>query len=140
MHPKMLFLRYAFACTEDLLQRGKITEPSFNELKMIVDNPTLIPGDSVLQECFPTACANIRSLGERNGREVWSMENVADFWRNHHGNHRTPVEILMIDMVRADGFVRVADAKPRFFHNRYGLDVREGDSVRTHVSLIIEKI
>jgi hypothetical protein len=140
MDPKILFLRYAFACVTDLFREEKIDQDDFDTLGSLVDREKAIPDVSLLKRCFPIACINLYSLAKSKGRRPWTGQNVESFWRRHHGQHRTPVEIHEVELSRADGFVKVKSESTKFFYNRYNLDLKPGDRVYTHVSLIVEKI
>ena len=140
MDPKILFLRYAFACVTDLLREKKISQDDFDTLGSLVDRENAIPDISLLKRCFPIACTNLYSLAKIEGRKPWEKRNVENFWREHHFQHRTPVSIREVELSRADSFVKVKAESTEFLYNRYHLDLKPGDRVYTHVSLVVEKI
>ena len=140
MDPKMLFLRYAFACAYDLFQKGKISEDDFQALGSLADRENPVPDVELLKRCFPVACINLYSLAKENDRRPWERQNVEAFWHEHHLKHRTPVRIRRVEMARADNFVKVEGTGTEFFFNRYNLVLQPGDRVYTHVSLIVEMI
>jgi hypothetical protein len=140
MDPKILFLRYAFACVTDLLRERKISQDDFDALGSLVDRENAIPDISLLKRCFPIACTNLYSLAQSKGRNPWEKESIESFWREHHSQHRTPVEIHEVELSRADSFVKVKAKSTKFLYNRYNLGLKPGDRVYTHVSLVVEKI
>jgi len=140
VNPKILFLRYAFACVTDLLREGKISQDDFDTLGSLVDRENAIPDINLLKRCFPIACINLYSLAKDDGRKPWGKRNVENFWHHHHGQHRTPVEIHEVELSRADSFVKVTAESTKFLYNRYHLDLKPGNRIYTHVSLVVEKI
>ena len=140
MNPKMLFLRYAFACAYDLFREGKISEDDFQVLGSLADRENAIPDTELLKRCFPVACINLYSLAKEEKRKPWGKQNVEAFWHEHHLEHRTPVRIRVVEIARADNFVKVKGAGTEFFFNRYNLTLQPGDQIYTHVSLVVEVV
>jgi hypothetical protein len=136
MTGEKLFLLYAYPCVSSRLATGKITKAHADELKGLVESGGQ-PTRRRLKYCFPNAFRAIRELAETKQREVWSLENVADYWRNNHpGQGDCAVEIITINKIINDGLMGIECCKKHF--NIYSLPITVDCKVYVHKSCIIE--
>ena len=136
MTGEKLFLRYAFPCVEVRESMGVISPHHNKELTDWIKN-AVQPARSRLKFCFPNAFRALRALASNTGREIWSIENIQDYW---HNNHRRPGEcgVHLITVGSVDGGIVISNRQ--FFVNIYNLSLRAGDRIYTHKKYVIEKV
>ncbi len=138
MTGERLFLRYAFPCVDARLAKGLISEEHTKELSAWVKGSGR-PTRRRLKYCFPNAFKALRELGQRSGREPWSLENVEDYWHNNHKRSGDcAVRLLEVEKVEFGGRLILVGEKR--FLNGYGLELAPGDKVYVHRQAVIEKL
>ena len=103
MTGEQLFLRYAFVCLDARLIKGLISEEHAEDLSAWVKEGGQ-PTRRRLKYCFPKAFQALRALGLEKGRQPWSLENVASYWRENHGRSGDcAVRLLQVKEVEYGG-------------------------------------
>jgi hypothetical protein len=138
---ELLFFRYAYPCAWGRFIRKKIDREHYDRLVAHADAGTA-PNRQTLRYCFPHAFRRLREFANNSGRERWSKETVATFWRQNHG-HRGDCRVLSCAVVEPSGkeaFI-VIDEEENTFHaiNHFRLDLQPLDTVFVHLRTIIEK-
>ena len=138
MTGEKLFLRYAFPCVETREEMGVISSEHRKELNKWIEDDAQ-PSRRRLKYCFPNAFRALRELAESCEREVWSVENVKDYWRNHHKRTvECGVNKTVIDELEHEG--RIAVTALGKFLNVYKLLLEKKQLIYTHKRCVVETI
>lgn len=148
------FFRYAFPCTEVLLQKGKITKERFDSLKKAAESGK-IPAKEILEDTYKTAFENLKKIANEMKRDYWDIEVIRkyfdegghnDFINSGGGEFGHAPESLK-DMCRIKegtaeeiigDIVRVkCGSRERMCRNIYKLRLRKGDNVVIHYGYIV---
>ena len=144
----MLFLLYAFPCTDIRFNIGKITSEQKDELTRLVSEK-IVPSRELLIACFPDAFHKIERFAKARDCDPWDHELVSFYWRYHHvGDENTPVShrevVNIIENPRGGKQIIVAKEilgnKDLFAVNEYDLLLEQGDHITVHAFFAVEKI
>lgn len=145
--PEQLFLRYAYVCTHDRLNRGLIKEEHCATLReLVLGNGD--PDQALLAECFADATRSLLAFAQQQGKPPWTLETITLFWRYNHG-HEGDCRVLHGMVLVASSSKKVVvrvysdDAKKSsdyFALNDYGHSLLAGDRVTLHRRVIIERV
>lgn len=134
----LIFLRYAYPCAEAQLAKDLIDTREYALLqrwiKMSID-----PMIEILEKAFPEAFAKLLQLAKKRGRDVWSLDNVLDFWRNHHNYKNGNCNVKLCKVIKIDGITVALDDNSMAL-NIYDVNVIVGRSVFAHRGIVVEVI
>lgn len=88
MTPEEYFFRYAFPCTEDLLNRKWIKQETFDRFTRIAhglvlgENPA--PARQELEATYKNAVRRMKSIAEKEKKDYWSMDIVKKYFFEGH--------------------------------------------------------
>jgi len=134
----LMFLRYAFPCAEAQLAKGVIDTRDYALLQRWI-NQDMPPMIELLEQAFPEAVFKLKELSTKIDREPWSLNNVLDFWRNHHDYKNESCNVRVGKIKKIDGQIAVMDDNSMAF-NIYALNIIVGRAVHIHRDVIIEVI
>lgn len=136
-----LFLRYAFPCAEEKLRSGRINQNTLDMLETTVKNNEP-PSNFSLGHCFPSATISLEKFAREKSKEMWSLETVANFWREHQGSGGDCAVIkAMVCEVNGNAVSVMVDSRMFTVINLYNiLDLQIGDMVYLHRHVVIEKV
>ena len=156
MKPDQLFFRYAWPCTEVILQKKKITQERFDQLKKAAEGGRT-PAKEILEDTYKTAFTNLKKIAAEIKKDYWDIEVIRkyfeegghnDFISSGGGEFGHAPESLK-DLCRIKegiveeiigGIVRVRHGKKeRMCRNIYHLKLRKGDSIVMHYGYVVSK-
>ena len=77
------FFKYAFPCSQVLLQQGKITKEEYEDLKKkFLDCGA--PEREILERVFSAAFVRIKKLASEQNKDYWDFEVINEYWENYH--------------------------------------------------------
>ena len=140
-----MFLLYAYPCIAMGGQKWGRPEKAEKEFLALVDTGK-DPTHALLKVCFPDAVSSFEDSAGMDhvaDEDPWPVELVREFWRAHKGWKDVPTCAVMRGIVESivvgDKFAMVnsgGNTTPAI--NRYGLAVKQGDTVYLHQHHIIE--
>lgn len=155
--PEQYFFRYAFPCTEVILQKKKITQQRFDDLKFAAEN-NIVPSRKILEDTYKTALENLKDIAAKEGRDCWDISvikkyfgqgehnNFIDSGRGEYGHAPESLKDMcrikegIVDDIKGD-IIRVKyDSKERMCRNIYGIGLKKGSKVVIHYGYIVRKI
>ena len=139
MSGEQLFLRYAFPCAWDKMVRGRISPEFHADLGQALTLPR--PRRGLLKFCFPKAWKAMRVHARNVGRsDLWSLENVADYWRHHHGHAGECAVELVTALGDSDLLVpvRLSDGREFSAVNQYAYEFEAGAQLYIHRRCVAE--
>jgi hypothetical protein len=142
MSGNRLFLLYAFACAEDRLRVGLISQSDFEMLSALITSQSASPTVEALERCFPKAVRNYLAWCKQYSKTPWTQESVTEYWRDYHGDRPDcAVHRALVLSTNDELQVSVRGSKGVFFAlNRYQLPLVPGDLVCIHRNFIVEKV
>ncbi|PIN87079.1 hypothetical protein COV19_01525 [Candidatus Woesearchaeota archaeon CG10_big_fil_rev_8_21_14_0_10_44_13] len=159
MKPEQYFFRYAWPCTEVLLEKKKVSQQRFNDLKFAANN-NIIPLRNVLEDTYKTAFENLKNIAKAMKKDHWDISVIKRYFdEGEHNNFinsgkgefgHAPESLKdmcrvhegVIDSINK-GFIRVEydnERKARMCMNPYKIKLKPGDRVKIHYGYVIEKI
>ena len=83
MKSEEYFFRYAFPCSQVLLQLKRISEEDYDFLEetFLVRE---VPPRSDLERIFPVAFERIKRLAEKMGKDYWDFDVISEYWLRDH--------------------------------------------------------
>ncbi|HTY39513.1 MAG TPA: hypothetical protein VMC43_00240 [Candidatus Paceibacterota bacterium] len=143
MTGKLLCARFAAPCGYIRQDLGKLDGVAW--LRVVERTKRgLETSAHTLQYCFPEMFKGLRTLARATGRETFSLENVAEYWRERHVDRPGDCRVQVVRVVANDHPVLAEVSTPDrgFVVIKYypDVEVRVGDLVRIHQRCIIEKV
>lgn len=141
MTGSLMFLRYAFPCALTQLTKGVIDKKEYELLeRWAMDRRyKLSPIIEILIKGFPEAVERLTALSIIKKRDIWSLENVLDFWRNCHNYKSEDCNIKIGRVKNINGeVIEMSDGAKTI--NAYGLLLEFNTQVYIHQRVIIEVI
>ncbi|MFO8016163.1 MAG: hypothetical protein R6U32_03600 [Candidatus Woesearchaeota archaeon] len=155
--PEKLFSRYAFPCTEVILQKGKISQERFNELKAMAEKG-VTPPKKILEETYTTAMEQMDRIAERRNTGRWDIEVIKEYFER--GGHNDFIDSgggefghapeSMKDMCRIlegeveeinGGILKVrVKGRERMCRDIHNLGLKKGNRVIIHYGYVVGKI
>jgi len=139
MSGSLMFLRYAYPCAESQLAKKLIDPKEYALLKRWAIQSKVPPMIEILEKAFPEAVFRLSELAKETNRHIWSLENVLDFWRNHHNYKDGNCNVRLCRVKKIEGLV-VTMTDNSITSNIYNVNVIVGRSVFVHKNIIIEVI
>lgn len=140
MTGEQLFLRYAFPCALDKMIQNRISPEFHGDLERALTVKT--PRRGPLKYCFPHAFKAMREWAESIGRrsELWNLENVANYWRHHHGHTGECAVELVTALGDSDLLVpvRLSDGREFPAVNQYKYAFKAGAQLYIHRRCVAE--
>ncbi len=140
MTGEQLFLRYAFPCAWDKVIQHQIIQEHYDDLRRALTVKT--PRRGPLKYCFPHAFKAMRAWATSIGRrsKLWSLENVANYWRHHHAGVGECAVELVTALGDSDLLVPVRSSDGREFQavNQYAYEFEAGAQLYIHRRCVVE--
>ncbi len=151
---KQVYLRHSFPCAEGRCLRGEITEDDLEKLKQLVASNEE-PDSEFLRHCFPLSFGPFEARYLNDSRGMWNPEVVREFWVTCHGRNgdeklnscrveEAAVVKAIVRELKGKGTlvsVMYPGAHDTFFAlNIYDIVLTDGDTVRLHQKVVIEKV
>ncbi|MCX6707931.1 MAG: hypothetical protein NT001_07430 [Candidatus Woesearchaeota archaeon] len=155
--PEQYFFRYAWPCTEVILQKNKITKERFEQLKKAAESGET-PSRDVLEDTYKTAFENLRKIAKNRGKDYFDIDVINEYFElgghndfiNSGGGEFGHAPESMKDICRIiygtvmdikDDIIKVSyKNNVRMCRNIYKLKLRKGDTVRIHYGYVVDKI
>ncbi|MFH1631628.1 MAG: hypothetical protein ABIA47_01200 [bacterium] len=139
MTGEQLFLRYAWPCAVDKVVLGIIRYEHYAEMRECLHKGQ-DPQRKRLKFCFPNAFKATRAFAELHDREVWSLENVRDYWRSGHaGKGECAVfRATVIASGSVASTVQLEDKERKKVLNPYSLAIHAHQTVYIHKGCVVE--
>ncbi len=157
MRPEQYFFRYAWPCTEILLQTKRVSQERFDNLRELAEEGET-PSREILEDTYKGAFENLKKIAQELKLDYWDISVIKRYfignWHNEFINNgggtfgHAPEP--MKDMCRinigiveeiGDRFVTVKfGTKQRRCFNIYNLHLEKGDKVSMHYAYVIEKV
>lgn len=156
MRSEEYFFRYAFPCSQVLLQLKRISEADYDSLEGMFLRRE-VPARGKLEETFPVAFVRIKKLAARMDKNYWDFDVIKEYWLRDHNevidrgegiyevapeSFKRMCRINVADVVEREGdniIVRYGENK-RVVSNFLVPDVTVGEKVRIHYGYAIEKV
>lgn len=156
MKPEAYFFRYAFPCTEVLLQKKKISQQRFDELKSAAEKG-ITPSKEILEDTYKTALENLRQIAAKEGKDCWDISvvkkyfeedghnNFIDSGRGEYGHAPESLKDMcrikegIVDDIKGDIISVKYNGKERMCRNIYGIELKKGSKVVIHYGYIVSR-
>ena len=156
MRSEEYFFRYAFPCSEVLLQLKRIDQEDYDSLeKMLLKGE--VPSRSDLERIFPVAFERIKRLAGKMGRDYWDFDVISEYWLRDHNDvidrgegiygvasesFKKLCRVNVADIVerKGDNLIVEYDGGKRVVSDVLVRDVNVGDKVRIHYGYAVEKV
>ncbi|MBW2971074.1 HypC/HybG/HupF family hydrogenase formation chaperone [Candidatus Woesearchaeota archaeon] len=77
------FFKYAFPCTQVLLDQGKIDQATFQKLKLMHDTHQ-IPDRKTLENTYKSAFRRLKMIAKRKDKDYWDIEVIKKYFLEDH--------------------------------------------------------
>jgi len=81
--PEEYFFKYAFPCSQVLLQQRRISQEKYKNL-MDMYNKGQTPDREVLESVFQAAFTRIKKLAVEMQRNYWDLSVIKEYWEKYH--------------------------------------------------------
>ena len=85
MKAEEYFFRYAFPCSETLMQLKRISEEDYEALKEMFFSRKY-PDKKTIERLFPVSLGRIRILADEISDDVWGIETIKEYWQRYHNS------------------------------------------------------
>ncbi|MCX8147528.1 MAG: hypothetical protein N3D84_03610 [Candidatus Woesearchaeota archaeon] len=159
MNPEQYFFRFAWPCTETLLQKKKITQQRFNDLKFAAEH-NLAPSRNILEGTYKNAFENLKKIAKQMKKDYWDIEVIKKYFEqgehnriieSGHGEYGNAPPTLKEMCKISKGIVEKVEikegrkvfsvninGKERKCLDFYNLLPKEGDKVLVHYAYIVK--
>jgi hypothetical protein len=88
MSPEEYFLRYAYPCITNLIQKKTLKREDADNLDKILFDQKKVKRISreYLESCFPEAFRRIKEVAEDMGKDYWDFSVMKKYWTDAHNS------------------------------------------------------
>lgn len=150
------FFKYAFPCSQVLLQLKKISQEEYTDLRKKFLKKEF-PSRETLERVFSAAFTRIKKLAEKMQKDYWNPAVIKEYWENYHNQIITEgdgmygkapesfkdlcrINIAKVIERKGNMLIVNIDGNRRIVFDVLVPDISIGDKVKVHYGYAVEKI
>ena len=157
MNAEKEFFKYAFPCSQTLMQLGRISKEDYEKLRKKFFNGKT-PDREFLEKSFVAAFKRIKRLAKEMNKDYWDIDVIVEYWLNNHNKminsgdglySKTPEsfnrlcrvnDALVVEKKEDQLIVEYGEKCVRVVSGFLVPNAKVGEKYRIHYGFAIEKI